>query len=254
MTPQRGRRRAPVLEPLASVHRSCTRRPTWRCCSAPTRSPRSEHAGQLRQSGDPYITHPLAVATILAELGMDTTTLVAALLHDTVEDTGYTLERADRRLRRRGGAPGRRRHQAGQGRARQRRRGRDHPQDGHRDGPRPAGAGDQGRRPAAQHAHDALPAAGEAGAQGPRDAGGALRRWRTGSGWPPSSGSWRTCRSRSCTPRSTTRSCGWWPTGRRRATPTWPRCIAEIVATLDASKITRSSRAGPSTTGRSTRR
>ena len=50
------------------------------------------HRGQLRKSGDPYITHPLAVATILAELGMDTTTLVAALLHDTVEDTGYTLE------------------------------------------------------------------------------------------------------------------------------------------------------------------
>ena len=50
------------------------------------------HRGQLRKCGDPYITHPLAVATILAELGMDTTTLVAALLHDTVEDTGYTLE------------------------------------------------------------------------------------------------------------------------------------------------------------------
>ena len=50
------------------------------------------HATQLRRSGDPYITHPLAVANILAELGMDTTTLVAALLHDTVEDTGYTLE------------------------------------------------------------------------------------------------------------------------------------------------------------------
>jgi GTP pyrophosphokinase len=46
----------------------------------------------MRRSGDPYITHPLAVASILAELGMDTTTLVAALLHDTVEDTGYTLE------------------------------------------------------------------------------------------------------------------------------------------------------------------
>jgi GTP diphosphokinase / guanosine-3',5'-bis(diphosphate) 3'-diphosphatase len=49
------------------------------------------HRGQLRKSGEPYITHPLAVAQILAELGMDTTTLVAALLHDTVEDTSYTL-------------------------------------------------------------------------------------------------------------------------------------------------------------------
>jgi GTP diphosphokinase / guanosine-3',5'-bis(diphosphate) 3'-diphosphatase len=50
------------------------------------------HQGQTRKSGDPYITHPLAVAQICAELGMDTTTLVAALLHDTVEDTSYTLE------------------------------------------------------------------------------------------------------------------------------------------------------------------
>jgi GTP pyrophosphokinase len=49
------------------------------------------HRGQMRISGDPYITHPLAVAQILADLGMDTTTLVAALLHDTVEDTSYTL-------------------------------------------------------------------------------------------------------------------------------------------------------------------
>ena len=51
------------------------------------------HDGQERLSGDPYITHPLAVSTILAELGMDTTTLVAALLHDTVEDTDYSLDR-----------------------------------------------------------------------------------------------------------------------------------------------------------------
>ena len=49
------------------------------------------HAGQMRKSGDPYITHPLAVTTILAELGMNTDTLCAALLHDTVEDTAYTL-------------------------------------------------------------------------------------------------------------------------------------------------------------------
>ncbi len=53
-----------------------------------------QHAGQMRHSGDPYITHPLAVTEILAELGVDTTTVVAALLHDTVEDTGYTLEAA----------------------------------------------------------------------------------------------------------------------------------------------------------------
>ena len=41
----------------------------------------------MRKSGDPYITHPLAVTTILADIGMTEPTLVAALLHDTVEDT-----------------------------------------------------------------------------------------------------------------------------------------------------------------------
>ena len=50
------------------------------------------HAGQLRRSGEPYITHPLAVASILAAQRMDDATLVTALLHDTVEDTGSTQE------------------------------------------------------------------------------------------------------------------------------------------------------------------
>ena len=50
------------------------------------------HREQYRKSGDPYITHPVAVATILAELGLTGETLIAALLHDTVEDTDYTLE------------------------------------------------------------------------------------------------------------------------------------------------------------------
>ena len=50
------------------------------------------HREQVRRSGEAYITHPLAVATILADLGMSSPTLAAALLHDTVEDTGYTLE------------------------------------------------------------------------------------------------------------------------------------------------------------------
>ncbi|WP_092561547.1 RelA/SpoT family protein [Bowdeniella nasicola] len=49
------------------------------------------HEGQFRKSGEPYITHPVAVAEILAELGMTPSTLAAALLHDTVEDTSYRL-------------------------------------------------------------------------------------------------------------------------------------------------------------------
>ena len=52
----------------------------------------SSHRGQMRKSGEPYITHPLAVTLILAELGAETTTLTASLLHDTVEDTDVTLD------------------------------------------------------------------------------------------------------------------------------------------------------------------
>nr|WSX49427.1 HD domain-containing protein [Streptomyces sp. NBC_00974] len=51
----------------------------------------TSHRGQMRKSGEPYITHPLAVTLILAELGAETTTLTASLLHDTVEDTEVTL-------------------------------------------------------------------------------------------------------------------------------------------------------------------
>ena len=49
------------------------------------------HRGQTRKSGTPYITHPLAVAELLAAIGMDTTTLAAALLHDAVEDTNLLI-------------------------------------------------------------------------------------------------------------------------------------------------------------------
>ncbi len=50
------------------------------------------HGEQLRRSGEPYIIHPLAVCNILVDLGMDWQSLVAALLHDVVEDTSYTIE------------------------------------------------------------------------------------------------------------------------------------------------------------------
>ena len=50
------------------------------------------HGGQLRKDGSAYITHPLAVAEIVADLGLDTDSIIAALLHDCIEDTGATHE------------------------------------------------------------------------------------------------------------------------------------------------------------------
>ncbi len=53
---------------------------------------KAAHEGQMRKSGDAYITHPVAVAQILADLGLNSETIIAALLHDTVEDTAYSLK------------------------------------------------------------------------------------------------------------------------------------------------------------------
>ena len=81
----------PVLEPLIKTVRATHPKADIRLLDRAYEAAAHWHAGQMRKSGDPYITHPLAVATILAELGMNTDTLCAALLHDTVEDTDYTL-------------------------------------------------------------------------------------------------------------------------------------------------------------------
>jgi GTP diphosphokinase / guanosine-3',5'-bis(diphosphate) 3'-diphosphatase len=59
-------------------------------------SAEASHRGQVRKSGEPFIEHPLGVAHILADLGMDTITLEAALLHDVVEDTSFSLEDIER--------------------------------------------------------------------------------------------------------------------------------------------------------------
>ena len=82
----------PVLEPLIKTVRATHPKADIRLIERAYESAAHWHAGQKRKSGDPYITHPLAVATILAELGMNHETICAALLHDTVEDTDYTLD------------------------------------------------------------------------------------------------------------------------------------------------------------------
>jgi len=81
----------PVLEPLIKTMRATHPKADVRMVEHAYDVAAAQHAGTLRKSGDPYITHPLAVATILAELGMNHETLCAALLHDTIEDTSYTL-------------------------------------------------------------------------------------------------------------------------------------------------------------------
>ena len=77
----------PVLEPLLSIHREFHPKADVELLSRAYDTAERLHEGVFRKSGDPYITHPLAVATIAAEIGMDTTTIIASLLHDTVEDT-----------------------------------------------------------------------------------------------------------------------------------------------------------------------
>ena len=158
----------PVLEPLFRAVRANHPKADLALLERAYLTAEQLHGTQMRKSGDPYITHPLAVTTILADIGMTEPTLVAALLHDTVEDTPYTLDelRADfgdevallvdgvtkldkvkygdsaqaETIRKMIVAMS----------------------------PRHPGAGHQARRPAAQHAHAALRQAGDAGAAGPR--------------------------------------------------------------------------------------
>ena len=81
----------PGLEPLMQALRTNYPKADFAAIEQAYAVAERAHRGQMRKSGDPFITHPVAVATILAELGMTTQTLVAALLHDTVEDTDYSL-------------------------------------------------------------------------------------------------------------------------------------------------------------------
>ena len=147
-----------------------------------------KHGTQLRASGDPYFSHPVEVAGILAEMRLDTASIVTGLLHDTVEDTDATRDEIARPVRRGHRPPGRRRHQAhppgaavGEHQA-----GRELPQAGAGDvvgHPRAAG---EARRPPAQHADAALhQGSGAAPAHRARDHGDlcpARRAHRHGEG------------------------------------------------------------------------
>ena len=86
----------PVLEPLFRIVRNTHPKADLPLIERAYRVAEGFHHGQVRRSGDPFITHPLAVTSILAELGMTPPTLCAALLHDTVEDTPYTLDQLRR--------------------------------------------------------------------------------------------------------------------------------------------------------------
>jgi guanosine-3',5'-bis(diphosphate) 3'-pyrophosphohydrolase len=83
---------APLLQSVRTTHPKADTAVIERAYAVAERA----HEGQMRKSGDAYITHPLAVTTILAELGMTPPTLAAALLHDTVEDTDYDLSQLER--------------------------------------------------------------------------------------------------------------------------------------------------------------
>jgi GTP pyrophosphokinase len=87
----------PELEPLFRAIRNNHPKADLALIERAYRTAEHLHRNQTRKSGDPFITHPLAVTTILADIGMTEPTLVASLLHDTVEDTPYTLDelRAD---------------------------------------------------------------------------------------------------------------------------------------------------------------
>lgn len=79
---------SPVLAALRDHYPAVKVEDVERAFAAASRA----HEGQMRKSGDAYITHPVAVAQILAELGLNSETVIAALLHDTVEDTNYSLK------------------------------------------------------------------------------------------------------------------------------------------------------------------
>ena len=143
------------------------------------------HGGQVRHSGEPYIIHPVGCARIVVDVGMDDVSVIAALLHDTVEDTGATLADIEREFGAEVATIVDGVHQAVedplrlQGRA----PGRELPQADRLDVGRHPGADRQAGRPAAQHAHAGVHDQAKADPEGARDARG-LRTARASPRYP----------------------------------------------------------------------
>jgi GTP diphosphokinase / guanosine-3',5'-bis(diphosphate) 3'-diphosphatase len=83
---------AEEIAPLLSAYRARHPRGATALISRAYAEAANAHAGQVRKSGEPYIEHPLAVATIIADLGLDDVSIAAALLHDAVEDTAVSID------------------------------------------------------------------------------------------------------------------------------------------------------------------
>ncbi|HEX2421210.1 MAG TPA: HD domain-containing protein, partial [Acidimicrobiia bacterium] len=88
----------PALGLLEAAHRRHFPDGDFKLIETAYRVAEKAHRGQVRKSGDPFITHPVAVTEILAEYGLDSTTLAASLLHDTVEDTSLTLAQIEKQF------------------------------------------------------------------------------------------------------------------------------------------------------------
>ncbi|QBK13577.1 bifunctional (p)ppGpp synthetase/guanosine-3',5'-bis(diphosphate) 3'-pyrophosphohydrolase [Thermoactinomyces vulgaris] len=86
------------IDALVDIAESYLSKEDVMCLKAAYEFAAKAHEGQTRKSGEPYIHHPVEVAIILAELKMDLTTLIAALLHDVVEDTSVTLEEVEEKF------------------------------------------------------------------------------------------------------------------------------------------------------------
>ena len=194
------------------------------------------HADQRRKSGEDFIVHPVGVAKICAGMRLDTETLCAALLHDTVEDTSASLDEVRERFGDEIADARRRRHEAHRHHLPVARRGagRELPQDDGRDGHGRPGHPHQARRPPAQHAHDRRDAQAEADRQGEGDARD-LRADRAPPRHPRDQVGARGPRvRRRCTRASTRRSRAWSTSSARSASATSRRPASTCTASCEA--------------------